>query len=72
MGAFDFEDEFSTDEPELEPLPAEREVKESRKLGIVVESVKGTMGKKFFENVEQMRSWAKENKDKIAKIHKII
>lgn len=71
-GAFEFEDEFSADEPELEPLPAEREVKESRKLGIVVESVKGTMGKKFFENVDQMRAWAKENKDKIAKIHKII
>lgn len=72
VGAFDFEDEFSADEPEIEPIPAEREVKEGRKLGIVVESVKGTMGKKFFESVEHMRTWAKENKDKIAKIHKII
>lgn len=76
---FGMDDEFSADEPVLddplaEPMPAEREVKESaKKIGLVLESKSGTIGKKFFtEGVEEMRSWVKENKDKIAKIHKII
>lgn len=74
MDSFDMEADFTTDEPELdaEPIPAEREVKESRKLGIVVETTKGKTGRKFFESVEQMRGWVQDNKEKIKKINRLI
>lgn len=69
---FEMEDEFTTDEPELEPVPAEREMKESRKLGVVLESTQGKVGKKYFSQVSEMRTWLAENKDKIAKVHKVL
>lgn len=69
---FSVQDEFSEEELDMEPLPAEREVKESARVGIVVESKSGTTGKKFFSNKTDMHSWLTENKNKIAKVHKVI
>lgn len=69
-------DEFAEDPAlDMEALPAEREMKESAKpkrLGVMLESTKGTVGSKYFDNKEQMRSWLNENKDRIAKVHKIL
>ncbi len=73
-------DEFAEDpmldaEMDMEAVPAEREMKESAKpkrLGLVLESTKGSLGKKFFDNKEEMRSWLAENESKIAKVHKIL
>lgn len=70
---FEMTDEFSADAPELEPVPAEREMKEAAtRLGVVLESKSGKMGKKYFNDAANMRSWLTENKSRIAKVHKII
>lgn len=79
---FDFEsdaelgsaDELGTDEMG-EPTPMEREMKESvqqKKFGIQVESVKGTVGNKFFKSKKEMSTWLQENENKIAKVIKIL
>lgn len=68
----DMESELGGEVPEMdfgEPIPVEREEKfESRKFGVMVESVKGSTGKKFFESKADAMSWFDNNKDKIAKI----
>lgn len=69
---FSFDDGMSVDEPELEPMPAAREVKEAARLGVVLESKTGKMGKKFFNSPSEMRTWLSENKNKIAKVHKLL
>lgn len=71
---FEFGDGMSDDVPEMEPLPAEREMKESKqhKIGVVLESKSGKQGKKYFTDVTEMRTWLGENKSKIAKVHKIL
>lgn len=70
---FAMDDEFAEDpELEVEPMPAEREMKESRKFGLVLESTKGTMGKKYFDSKADMKNWLAENKSKIGKVHKIL
>lgn len=66
---FDMPEEFG----EFEPLPAEREVKESwTRLGVDLESTTGARGKKYFNSSDDMRTWLGENQHKIAKVHKII
>ena len=74
---FEFDDSFSSDEPSLEPVPAEREMRDvqesvQKKIGFIVESVAGRMGEKFFESAEQMKEWVSTNKSKIKSIHGII
>lgn len=71
---FEFDDTFTTDDPlEAEPVPAEREVKESAKrLGFVVESKSGQSGEKYFTSPAAMRKWVIENQSKIKTIHSII
>ena len=72
---FDFggEESFSTEAPE--PLPAEREVKESvepkKRLGIELTTKLGKSGKKFFESKEDMRQWITENRDQIKEVHRV-
>lgn len=73
VDSFDFEDDFSTDEPALEPIPVEREVKESvSKIGIVLESKSGKVGNKYFNDLDEMRTWVHENKNKISKIRSFL
>lgn len=78
VGEFEFDDSFTTDEPSLEPVPAEREMrdieesKKSTNLGFIVESITGAIGEKFFSSSEQMKEWIHENKSKIKSIHGII
>jgi hypothetical protein len=68
---FSFDDTFSTDEPE--PVPVDREMKESyTKLGIVVESKLGTVGNKYFKSAKEMKIWVNENQSKIKTIHRVI
>ena len=72
---FEMEEEFSEEIPDFSDLPAEpaeREVKESVRLGIDVESTTGRRGKKFFESKQDMRKWLSENKSKIAKVHSLL
>ncbi|AUS02606.1 hypothetical protein NVP2275O_025 [Vibrio phage 2.275.O._10N.286.54.E11] len=72
--SFDMETETEfTDDPDLEPLPAEREVKESySRLGVDLESKTGNRGKKYFTSKEEMKTWLSENQSMIKKVHKII
>lgn len=68
---FSFDETFSTDEPE--PVPVDREMKESyTKLGIVVESLKGTIGNKYFSSAKEMKKWVNENQSKIKTVHRVI
>lgn len=74
---FDFEDDsnFEELEDETEDVAAkavEREMKESRKLGLVLESKTGKRGKKFFESAEEMKRWYALNESKIAKVVQIL
>lgn len=72
---FDFggEESFSTEAPE--PLPAEREVKESvepkKRIGIELTTKLGKSGKKFFESKEDMRQWITENREQIKEVHRV-
>ena len=56
---------------DIEPVPDEREMKESvRKVGLVLESKSGKVGTKYFSNKEEMTTWIAENKSKIKKVLK--
>lgn len=71
---FDFSDGMSDDMPEVEPIPAEREMKEAKqhRIGALLESKTGKQGKKYFSSIAEMRTWLGENKSKIAKVHRIL
>lgn len=76
-GDFDFEDDAGLgDADELpEPTPMDREMKESvqpKRFGIQLESVKGTVGNKYFNSKKEMNQWLSENESKIAKVLKIL
>ncbi|QOI71233.1 putative structural protein [Erwinia phage pEa_SNUABM_50] len=58
-----------------EPTPMDREMKESaqpKRFGIQLESVKGTVGNKYFNSKKEMNTWLQENESKIAKVIKIL
>ncbi|EON7637155.1 hypothetical protein ABV23_RS01515 [Escherichia coli] len=67
MGAdADFEEDLIS-----EPIPTEREMKESvqfTKIGVEMESIRGTIGTKYFSNKAEMNSWLTENQHKIKKV----
>lgn len=74
---FDFESDadLSDDVALPEPTPIDREMKESvttKRLGIQLESTKGTIGNKYFNSKEEMKTWLSENENKIAKVIKIL
>lgn len=75
-GDFDFEDDAELGDVALpEPTPMDREMKESvqtKRFGIQLESVKGTVGNKYFDSKAEMKTWLKENENKIAKVLKIL
>jgi len=74
FGDFDMGGEFSPEEDlgadlPAEPIPADREVKESvRKYGLVMESKTGKVGTKYFQSKSEMRQWVSENNHKIKSI----
>lgn len=74
--SFDFEDDSDFEDIEAEEeiaAPVEREMKESvKRLGVQLETTKGTRGNKFFESEEHMRTWLAENRSKIAKVITIL
>lgn len=72
--AADFGDEIEVeDEITDTAVPMDRTMKESRRrIGVEVESTKGTVGKKFFESKEEMKAWLAINESKIAKVIKIL
>lgn len=75
--SFDMESDAGLDDIDItaditEPTPEERPMKESRKLGLVIESTKGTVGSKYFNSKNEMNSWLNENKSKIKTIVKVI
>lgn len=74
---FDFEDDYDfedleDDTEEVAAKAVEREMKESRKLGLILESTTGQRGKKFFSSAEEMKSWYALNESKISRVLKII
>jgi hypothetical protein len=75
---FDFESDADlTDDAEAlpEPTPIDRAMKESAKskrIGIQLESVKGSVGNKYFSSKAEMNQWLSENESKIAKVLKIL
>ncbi|AFC21743.1 virion structural protein [Cronobacter phage vB_CsaM_GAP32] len=76
-GDFDFEDDadLGDDVALPEPTPMDREMKESvkpKRVGIQLESVKGTVGTKYFDSKSEMQQWLTENEKKIAKVIRII
>ena len=72
--AADFGDEIEVeDEITDTAVPMDREMKESHKrVGVQIQSKKGTIGNKFFESKEEMKSWLSLNENKIAKVIKIL
>lgn len=72
--AFDFNDD--ADLPPLdEPVPQDRAVKESAKpqrLGMMIESVSGRTGNKYFNNAAEMNKWMVENRSKIKRVVKVL
>lgn len=72
---FDFAADAGLGDDLSEPTPMDREMKESAKpkrIGIQLESVKGTVGNKYFNSKAEMNSWLKENENKISKVLKIL
>lgn len=69
----DFSDDFN-DVDVTEPVPAERSMKESvkKRVGIKLESTKGTIGTKFFESKKEAEEWCSLNESKIKRIIQII
>lgn len=57
-----------------EPVPAEREMRESAKprVGVKMESKSGTVGTKFFESKTEMKQWLSENENKIKRVISIV
>lgn len=73
IGEFTADDSFSDEDLDFsEPTPVDREVKESVKLGMVVETITNRVGEKYFKTPKEMKEWIAENKNKIKKIHRII
>ena len=71
-GDFADDDTLDADILPAEPVPAEREVKESvRKYGLVMESKSGKSGTKYFLTQHEMRQWISENVHKIKSIKEI-
>lgn len=67
---FDMEADASFDDIE-EPVPTEREMKESiqySQVGIKMESTKGSVGTKYFSSNEEAQQWLTENKSKVKKV----
>lgn len=72
---FDMVDDADIEDDISEPVPTEREMKEStepKKLGVVLESIKGTRGTKYFESPAEMKTWLTENQNKIKKVINIL
>lgn len=71
---FDFEADAEFSDDMVEPVPAEREMRESVKprIGVKMESHKGTVGTKFFESKTEMKAWLTENESKVKRVIKII
>lgn len=73
---FDFEADadLGGGEDLVEPVPADREMRESVKprVGVKMESHKGTIGTKFFESKTEMKAWLTENESKVKRVIKII
>lgn len=71
---FDFEADADFNDDMVEPVPAEREMRESVKprIGVKMESHKGTVGTKFFESKTEMKQWLTENESKVKRVIKII
>ena len=62
----DFEEDLIS-----EPVPTEREMKESvtpTQIGVKMESVRGTVGTKFFKSKEEMKTWLSENEKKVKRV----
>lgn len=62
----DFEEDIIS-----EPVPTEREMKESvkpRKVGVKMESIRGTVGTKYFSSKEEMKTWLSENEKKVKRV----
>ncbi|WOL22830.1 hypothetical protein [Escherichia phage vB_EcoM_JNE01] len=62
----DFEEDIIS-----EPIPTEREMKESvkpTKIGVTMESVKGTVGTKYFSSKKEMSQWLTENEKKVKRV----
>ncbi|MFS8320081.1 hypothetical protein ACMG5I_04060 [Escherichia coli] len=62
----DFEDDIIS-----EPVPTEREMKESvkpRKVGVKMESIRGTVGTKYFSSKDEMKTWLSENEKKVKRV----
>lgn len=62
----DFEEDIIS-----EPIPTEREMKESvkpTKIGVTMESVKGTVGTKYFSSKKEMTKWLTENEKKVKRV----
>jgi len=56
---------------DIEPVPSDREMKESvKKVGLVLESKSGKIGTKYFSNKKEMQTWLNENQSKIKKVLK--
>ena len=73
---FDFEaDADFGDEILSEPVPSDRPMKESKtfsKVGVRMESVKGTIGVKYFSSNAEMKTWLAENEKKVKKVLGIV
>lgn len=73
---FDFEADADLEGGDdlVEPVPADREMRESVKprIGVKMESHKGTVGTKFFESKTEMKAWLTENESKVKRVIKII
>lgn len=72
--AADFGDEIEiSDEEVVEPIPMDREMKESaNKIGVQLLGKNGVTGNKYFESKAEMKNWLKINESKIAKVLKIL
>lgn len=56
---------------DIEPVPTDREMKESiKKVGLVLESKSGKVGTKYFSSKQEMQTWLNENQGKIKKVLK--
>ena len=67
---FDIEDEADFSDDAIPPVPEDRELKESTTstIGIKMESVKGTVGIKYFSSKKEMRQWLSENEHKVKRV----
>lgn len=69
--SFDFEDEADFSDDVVPPVPEDRELKETAKptkIGIQMESTKGTVGVKYFSSKQEMRKWLSENEHKVKRV----